>query len=67
MAGWPCMYVNWVSDVPEGRWLWRLVGCVESSHFFFCSRSLVFHLVIVSSEAKRMVKFSMPGSPFQKI
>jgi hypothetical protein len=32
-----------------------------------CESTWVAHFFIVSSEVKRMMKFSIPGSPFQKI
>ena len=38
-----------------------------SFHTRLCASTWAAHFFMVSSEVKRMMKFSIPGSPFQKI
>lgn len=58
------MNVNSVDDGPEG------LKSVLDRFFklmFFISRSLVYHVSMIASVLNLITKFSIPGSPFQKI
>jgi hypothetical protein len=59
------MYANWVSEGLEAVVL-ALVRAA-SLKTRRCASTCIAHFFISASVAKRMMKFSMPGSPFQKI
>jgi hypothetical protein len=59
------MYANWVSDGLEAVVL-ALVRA-WSFHIRRWVSTCIAHFFMVSSEVNLMMKFSIPGSPFQKI
>jgi hypothetical protein len=59
------MYANCVSEGLDAVVL--ALDLAWSFHTRRCMSTCVAHFFISASVAKRMMKFSIPGSPFQKI